>query len=404
VFGGAGLLIVGVIVLILSFKLFEYVGASDIIVIQSPVSGHLTWYTTPGVKWQGFGHVTTYRKRSQFWFSAKPDQGTKADQSIKVRFNDGGHANLSGSLAWEMPVDDKHLTLVHTQYGSMEAVEKQLIRTVVERSVYMTGPLMSSKESSAERRNDLLQYIEDQIQNGVYKTQTTPTVQQDTMTGKDKTVNIVKIITDQHGNFVRTDASPLNAFGIRTFNPSLNEVTYDPEVEAQIKAQQQGTMDIQTAMVQARKAEQAAITAEKNGQVLAATARWEQEVIKVKEVTAAQQRKEVAALDADSAELTKRREILLGEGEGAHRRLVMEADGALDKKIAAVIEINKLYAQAIEKHDGSWTPNIVMGGNGSFAPGGAAMPLVDLLTARTAQQMGIDLTLEGAGKTKGKLK
>ena len=34
----------------------------------------------------------------------------------------------------------------------------------------MTGPLMSSKESYAEKRNELLRLMEDQVQRGVYRT------------------------------------------------------------------------------------------------------------------------------------------------------------------------------------------------------------------------------------------
>lgn len=148
-------------------NLFENLDAKQIMVIQSPVSGKLTWYTSPGVKWQGFGSITKYNKRDQYWFSSQADQGTSGDQSIKVRFNDGGHAQISGSMAWELPLDSEHLTLIHTKYGSQESVEQQLVRTITEKSVYMTGPLMSSKESYAERRNDLLHIIEDQLQSGV---------------------------------------------------------------------------------------------------------------------------------------------------------------------------------------------------------------------------------------------
>jgi hypothetical protein len=66
------------------------------------VSGKLTWHTTPGIKWQGFETVTKYRKREQFWFSTRSDQGTKADESIPIRFNEGAHAAISGSIAWDL--------------------------------------------------------------------------------------------------------------------------------------------------------------------------------------------------------------------------------------------------------------------------------------------------------------
>ena len=207
-FKGGSLLIVAILLLILLPNLFEVLDASRIMVIQNPMTGSLTWYTSAGPKWQGFGKVTKYTKRSQFWFSSKADQGSAENQAIQVRFNDNGHAGISGSMSWMMPMDIEHLTALHTSYGSQEAIEQQVIRTVVEKAVYMTGPLMSSKESAAERRTDLLSYIEDQVQRGVYKTVTETVTQPDPMTGEKRTVNVVKIVTN--GNVLaRNDESPL---------------------------------------------------------------------------------------------------------------------------------------------------------------------------------------------------
>src|SRR5260370_5481166 len=315
------------------------VDQNDIMVIQNPATGHLTWYTGGGAHLQWFGKVTKYHKRTQFWFSSsRPDQKDK-DNSIVVRFNDGGHANLFGSIAWEMPLDEQHLNLIHQKYGSQEAVEQQLVRTIVEKCVYMTGTLMSSAESYAERRNDLIQLIEDQVQNGVLKTQTVETKQADAITGEQKTVRVVQLKNGRGGVFLRQEESPLRSFGIKTFNLSLNNVKYDDRVEAQIQQQQQAKMQVQTAIANAKMAEQAAITAQKNGEAKAAEAKWEQEVIKAKAVTEGQQKLAVAELDARAAAQYKQAEILRGEGEGAYKRAVMQADGALDKKLAAWIEI-----------------------------------------------------------------
>jgi regulator of protease activity HflC (stomatin/prohibitin superfamily) len=300
-----------------------------------------------------------------------------------------------------MPVDDTHLTLVHTRYGSEPAIEQQLIRTVVEKSVYMTGPLMSSKESYAERRNDLLQYIEDQVQNGVYRTETQQERQPDPMTGQLKTINVVKLVT-LNGQILRSDESPLRAFGIKTFNPSINEIRYDPTVEAQITAQQKAIMDVQTAVAEAKKAEQAAITAEKSGQAEAARAKWEQEVIKAKEVTAAQQRLQVAELDAEAAAQKKKKDVLEGEGEATRRQLIMNADGALDHKLATYLEVQRVYADAIKGYQGNWVPSVVMAGSGQGGSTNGAMALLDLIGAKTAMDMGLDLKTGGAAKTRGR--
>ena len=287
--------VIGILFFSLTGKLFENVDAKDIVCIQSPFSGTLHWYTTQGVKWQGFGTVTTYQKRSQFWFSEKKDQGGENNDAIKIRFNDGGHGTISGSIAWEMPVDADHLTALHTKYGSQEAIEQQLVRTDIEKSVYMTGPLMSSAESYAERRNDLIRFIEDQIMHGIYQTRTEEAKEPDPITGEQRTVAHVRLMTGKDGQLLRQDDSPLATFGIKTYNLSLNSVTYDETVETQIQQQQVAKMQVQTAIANAKKSEQDAITAQKNGEALAATAKWEQEVVKAKAVTKAQQDLEVAA-------------------------------------------------------------------------------------------------------------
>ena len=134
-----------------SGKLVENVDNSEIVIIQSSFSGKISIYTTPGPVAQNFGIATHYKKSNQFWFSKKNDEGNTEDQSIKIRFNDGGHGQISGSVRWYMPTDEKAILKLHTDFGSQTAIEQQLIRQVVTKAVYMTGPLMSSKESSAEK-------------------------------------------------------------------------------------------------------------------------------------------------------------------------------------------------------------------------------------------------------------
>lgn len=393
---GVFVLVVG---LTLVGNLFVSANQDDIMVIQNPVTGSLTWYKNGGMHMQWFGKVTKYHKRSQFWFSAAKDQGKSEDQSIIVRFNDGGHANLSGSISWEMPLDDAHLTLIQQQYGSQDAVEQQLIRTNVEKAVYMTGPLMSSAESYAERRNDLIHLIEDQVQNGVLQTSTVESKEPDPITGEQKTVSHVQIKADTSGKFLRQEESPLVHFGIKTYNLSINNVKYDPTVEAQIQKQQEAKMLVQTAIANAKKAEQDKITVEKNGEAEAARAKWEQEVIKAKEVTAAQQRLDVANLDRQAAEQYKLTEQLKGEGEGAYARAKMQANGALEQKLDAYIKVQQAWAQAISQYQGNITPQVVTGG--SSGGNNSALGLMELLQIKAAKDLALDMNIPtGGGKGK----
>ena len=398
---GLGLLgVLGLIVVIALLGMWKTNDAEDIMVIQSPISGQLTWYQTAGLKWQGWGKVTTYHKRSQFWFSAQDDQGDKLDQSISVRFNDGGHGNISGSVAWEMPTDEALLTALHTKYGSHHAIEQQLVRTVVEKSVYMTGPLMSSKESYAERRNELIRFIEDQIMSGVYKTRTYQKTDKDPLSGQPRLVNVVELLPDakEPGGYARQDVSPLSIFGVKTFNLSINNVGYDQEVENQIKAQQQAIMQIQTASAKAREAEQQAITAEQNGRAEAAKSKWEQEVIKAKVVTEAQQKLEVAQLDVKTAAQYKAKRILEAEADAEYKRKIIVADGALTQKLEVY---QAIMVKAVEGLGSQrLTPDITIGGDGKSNGANTIANTMDIIGTKILKDLQLDMSVPRGNTTK----
>jgi hypothetical protein len=377
-----GLVVAGVVLLsllVLSGSIFENLNADRIMVIQSPISGKLTWSTAPGWKWQGFGRVTKYWKLDTYEFK------------IPVRFNDGGHGTIEGSINYELPFDVEHLNLLHTRYGSQEAIQKQLIETVANKCVYMTGPLMSSKESYAEKRTSLIRYIEDQIANGVYKTTQRDVKTKDPITGQEKTVTIVEIVMED-GKEGRQEEAILTQYGIRTSNFAVVSLPYDEAVEGQIKQQQQLNMQVQTAMAAAKTAEQQAITVAKQGEANAATAKWEQEVIKAKEVTFAQQKLEVARLDKQAAEQVKLKLILEGEGEAEKRRLIMGADGALTQKLDAYKYAIDRMASAIEKQ--KWVPEIQMGNAGTQASTGAQQ-MIDMLMIKVAKDLSLDMKMKG---------
>src|SRR5271157_4036209 len=225
-----GAIVIGLIIVVGTLRgLIETVDAGEIVVKQGFLSGDLTFWKDPGPKGLWWGKATHYKKSSQFWFSSAKDQGTATDQSLKMRFNDGGHANLSGGVRYSLPMDDESLKLLHTTFGSQEAIDQSLIRTVLEKSVYLSGQLMSSTQSYAERRSELLFFIEDQAVHGVYQSSSRCEKQPDAVTKQEN---------DQQAAFAA----------------------------------------VQTSAAKARQAEQGAITAAKNGEAEAATAKWKQEV------------------------------------------------------------------------------------------------------------------------------
>lgn len=373
--------VMAVIMLAFSASLVEQVDAEEIVVVQSPISGELTWHTTAGLKWQGFGKVTSYPKRQTYNFQSS------------TRFNDGGAGTVTGSIDWIMPLAVSSLTRIHEQFGSPQAVGENLVAVTTNKSVYMTGPLLSSTESYASRRTELIRWIEDQIEGGIYQTTTETTRSTNPLTGEEQTVTVASVRTDDQGQELRQEEAYLASFDINTANFAVNEIEYDARVQAQIDEQQENIMRVQTAIAQAREAEQRRITVEQQGLADAAQARAEREVEQARLVTDAETRRQVADLDRQAAEEYRQEQILRGQGDAERRRLTMEADGALDQKLAAYVEVQKAFAQAISSYPGAWVPSVVMGGNGSeTTAGGGALQLLELLGVRAAQDLALDLS------------
>lgn len=374
----------------------EWLDAKHVMVIQYP-NGTLSTFTEPGPKPQWFGTVTKYERRAQYSFTNNAKFCNNVDSRgyppQSIRFSEGGHATLCGALSWEMPVVPKYLLQIQKDFSSQYAVEQQLVAQALTNAIYFSGQMMTSTESAAERRAEMLHFIEDQMKNGVYQTQTRPEKQKDPITGVDRVVNVVELVKEKDGTVRRTARSAIADYGITLVQTTIGEIKYEPAVEDQIKQQQKAKTEVQIAIANAKKAEQDALTIAKQGEATAAKAKWDQETIKARVVTEAQQRLEIAVLDKQAAEQEKQRQILLGQGESERRKLVMSADGALTQKLEAYTKVSQMYAEAIQKHQGAWVPTVIMG-NGNAAGQNQAMTLIELLTAKTARDLGLDLAVK----------
>lgn len=400
---GPSLKTVLILIGVIAFLGFTFVGitksvvnvdAGEIVVVQHPISGELDVYTDPGVHAQYWGTVTSYRRSFQYDFTSnkytKDGSSSDLDRSIKIRFNDGGHAQLSGSVRIDLPTNKADMIALHKRYGSQQSIENDLVDKVVTKAAYLSGTLMSSKESYAEKRNDLINYISDQAEHGIYKSYQREIKQKDPITGEDKTVMIVEYVKDSLGGYARQEKSPLELSHIGFSNLSILGMDYEPAVEKQIKGQQELTMKVQTAIAQAKEAEQRAMTTAKEGEATAAKARWEQEALKAKAVTEAEQQLEVARLNAQTEAQNKQAMQLKGEGEAAYKRAVTQANNNVEMRIEAWKEVNLAYAKAME--NSNWVPTWVSagagGGSGNYSTG--ALNLIEMMTAKTAMDFGVN--------------
>lgn len=343
----------------------EDVRNEEIVVNQYPFSGKMAYWTNPGWKGQMFGKTTTYYKTQQLWFGSTNDDGKQEGSPIPVIFNDASDGMIYGSLRVKLPTDVEHLSRIQTDYNGMDRLMNDLVKQTVTKVIYASGPLMSAFESYAEKKNDLIEYITDQLNNGVYKTAVKTVETIDPVTNEKKISKIATLIYDEEapGGYKRSEKSPFAYYGIEIGQVSVSKIGYSDKVLQQIAQQQEANMLIQTSKAKSAAAQQEAVRAEEEGKAQAAKAKWEQEKIKAVEVTKAEQEFEVARLAALKAKEDAKRVEAEGQAKAAANRALVQA-GLTPLEKATIEKETKIgVAQAISEIE---LPKVVMaGGNGN---------------------------------------
>lgn len=405
---GSGVALILIIVTV--FLTFGINDAGQRTVIQYP-NGTIKVKFTPGGYLSWFGKTTEYNDVITFDFDKNTnDEGATLDQQgISVRYQDGGTGTMYGIGRFALPNDEESMVKLHKEFRSHRGVAFKLIKAITEESNNLTAGLMTSEEAYAEKRGTSTDWSKQQLVSGKFKTKLEQRFTEDIETGK-KVLKSIPVIDYGEDGLPKHHPSDLASYGITVTSYNVTDWDFEPKTLAQIAAKREATMAIITAKAQAEEAKQDAITAEAKGKAAVVKAQYEKEVEKEKAVVEAEQRKAVATIEAEqkvevaaqakleatekklAAAEYKEEQILIGEGEAERKRLVLEADGALEQKLEAWTLVNSYYADAVAKQ--KWVPEIQFGTSGDGGDTNAANDLLQLLLANTAKDISLDMTID----------
>jgi len=399
------------VVTLFSSSLFETNTAGFRQVKQAAVTGTLTCRLEPGMYTQMFGDIHTYKEASTFAFTTDGVEGARPIGSLPTRFNDGTQANVSGSVRVMLPNTCDELVAVHRKFKSMDGVMGKLVLPAIRKALFSSGPHMTAAESYAERRAEFAELVSDQLVNGVIRVDKAKVEVTDEITGEKREgweIRKLNCVEDDGLNCVnglQRDPSVFREFGITLTNFVIDEITYPQAVLDQIERQRKARMDIITQQAEAKQAEARAKKAAAEAEAAIAETRAKEEIQKTQRIVKAEadkaeavlqaeKVKEVAKLEKEAAEFEKKKQILLGEGEATRKRLVMQADGALEKKLEAWVKAQQFYADALGKaQPGALVPALQMGGGAQG--NSSAQSFIDLFTAKAARDLTLDMKVKG---------
>jgi len=330
---------------------------------QKAITGTLESINDEGVFMQLFAKLTKYQVSDMYYFSKSDLDGGKGAESqpIKVRFNDGGTADVSGAIKYKLSLKEGNQLALHREFKTYQAVQQDLIRQVVAEALMQTATLMKAEESYSTRRAEFTSLIENQIRNGIYETISEERVELDSE-GNDFIEREVRVKLDEDGMPTVRKESPFLRYDIEILQFIIKDIDFDPTIDALIAKKKEAEQQKVVARTNAERAKQDAITEMEQGKARIAKAEADELVIKIQATTKAQKEFEVAEWDKKKAIEIAAAKLVEKETEAKTNALLVKA--GLTPLVKAQIEKDTAIGVAQAMAGVKFPTTMVIGGKG----------------------------------------
>ena len=362
------IVIVGLVVLFAVLpQLVETNNAGFYQVKQAMGTGAISVITTPGTYPQNGAKITTYHISDVYPFSdSKADVGEDGESSepITVTFNDGGKAEISGSVKFRLSLKEADAALVHEDFKVYDRVKHDLIRQSMQEALNKTAATMKAEESYSSRLAEFTTLAEEQLINGVYET-VSQTIKEKDPDGNERTEVSVEIKRDEKtGKPIVAKKSALLRYNVEVINFVIKKFKYDEKTQAIIDKKKEAEQAKIVARANAEKAKQDAITAVEQGKAKVAEAEAEALVVKKTAVINAERETEVARQAKFKAEEQSQALLATAKAQAEANRLKVAA--GLTPQERAEFDMKTKIGVAAEIAKTKFPENmIISGGNGS---------------------------------------
>lgn len=288
---------------------------------QAAISGELSVRSEPGMYWQNFGSITTYRVSDDL-----------VVKGTTVRFRDGSTAEVYGTVKYRSPTLPEQRIKLHREMQSYYNVKNIMIESAVDGALKQTANLFGAEEVYSTRRSEFVEMFKRQLEDGIYKTKI----------GRE----VNEVVTNDVGVAIIAKPSVLKEYGFTVVNVEIGDIDFDEKTDDLIKARKDAEQQETLARAEAERAKQDALTAEERGKASVATAKYEALVIKEREVIEAEKKTAVEKEQTLQALEIAKQEKAKGEAEAYAAKLKVAA--GLSPREAA--EIEKETAIGVAEH------------------------------------------------------
>ncbi len=322
------------------------------------------------------------------------DNGIEVGQ-IMIRFSDATTADVRGITQFILPGDEKEMILIHNTHRTPQSLVVKRLAPYTKECLQSSAQLMSSEKHYGGGRAQMAQDFLDQLKEGVYLLLTEENLVYDSLEMEKKRVYQTEIQYDKKTSLPKRKLSSIKEYGITVADAAITDVDYENKVDEKlvkiIDAVTKSSISKQELMT----AQQQTLTAKAKGEQALVEIEYQQKQDQTKQVVEAQTKVKVAEQDKLQQKIAYEGAILeakkikeLADANAYARQRIMQADGALEMKLKAQVEVQKVWAEAFSKYTGAIVPQFQTGG-GSTTNG--AINFMDIMTAKTAKDFALDL-------------
>ncbi|MFN6088095.1 MAG: SPFH domain-containing protein [Cyclobacteriaceae bacterium] len=322
------------------------------------------------------------------------DNGIEVGQ-IMIRFSDATTADVRGITQFILPSDEKEMILIHNTHRTPQSLVVKRLAPYTKECLQSSAQLMSSEKHYGGGRAQMAQDFLDQLKEGVYLLKTEENLVFDSMEMEKKRVYQTEIQFDKKTNVPKRKLSSIKEYGITVADAAITDVDYENKVDEKlvkiIDAVTKSSISKQELMT----AQQQTLTAKAKGEQALVEIEYQQKQDQTKQVVEAQTKVKVGEQDKLQQKIAYEGSILeakkikeLADANAYARQRIMQADGALEMKLKAQVEVQKVWADAFSKYTGAVVPQIQTGGGPTT---NGALNFMDIMTAKTAKDFALDL-------------
>ena len=336
----------------------------------------------PGVYLKWFAKVTTYPRVIEVEGSPEPTETSPDDDSVLVRFNDGGRANISWLARVSLPTDEEGRRQFHRQFVGQVDNARDAVRSYLRNIITQTGPIMSSSEHQSARKAEFWRVIHAQFSDGFFKMKRVerktesgisdllaaqtkenklpgeavkPVIDKGTKDNiltelkSSETVVAAEIVLDDNDQPVIAKPSPLDKYGMSPLQFSITESDYDASTQGQFRAKKQDYLQAEKSKASAIEFAQSTLLRKAQGDREITEREWEGRVEQAKVRIGAELKKEVEEINKERLSVQAETKVLIREENRKEEEIKQQIAG-INAQIADVTkQIETVKANAREQ-------------------------------------------------------